>query len=88
MRALTILATLIVSLTSAMAAQVTYYDLPEGAYPHDVAPAPDGSVWYTGQAKGFLGRFDPKTNKNVQIPRAGRCTAWRDRRSGWRSVGD
>ncbi|MGB8487828.1 MAG: hypothetical protein WCD67_16305, partial [Xanthobacteraceae bacterium] len=68
MRALTILATLIVSLPPAMAAQVTYYDLPEGAYPHDVAPAPDGSVWYTGQAKGFLGRFDPKTNKNVQIP--------------------
>jgi streptogramin lyase len=44
MRALTILATLIVSLPPAMAAQVTYYDLPEGAYPHDVAPAPDGSV--------------------------------------------
>jgi virginiamycin B lyase len=68
MRALTVLVALAFGSPSALAAQVTYYDLPEGAYPHDVAPAPDGSVWYTGQAKGFLGRFDPKTGKNAQIP--------------------
>ena len=54
--------------TSAQAAQVTYYDLPQGAYPHDVAPAPDGTVWYTGQRKGYLGRFDPKTGKHEEIP--------------------
>jgi len=59
-----------VALTSqvALAAQATYYPLPSGSYPHDVAPAPDGAVWYTGQRKGFLGRFDPKSGKNEEIP--------------------
>ena len=54
--------------TSAFAAQATYYQLPPDAYPHDVAPAPDGTVWYSGQQRGFLGRFDPKTGKNEEIP--------------------
>ena len=27
---------------------------------HDVAPAPDGGVWFTAQASGHLGWFDPK----------------------------
>lgn len=40
---------------------VQYYNLPSGDHPHDVAPAPDGTVWYTGQHKGVLGRLDPKT---------------------------
>ena len=40
----------------------------EGAHPHDVAPAPDGIVYYTGQAKGYLGRLDPKTGKDENIP--------------------
>src|SRR5262249_24796013 len=53
---------------SAFAAQATFYQLPPGAYPHDVAPAPDGAVWYSGQQKGILGRFDPKTGKNEEIP--------------------
>jgi virginiamycin B lyase len=52
----------------AFAAQATFYQLPPGAYPHDVAPAPDGTVWYSGQQKGILGRFDPKTGKNEEIP--------------------
>ena len=30
--------------TSAFAAQATFYQLPPGAYPHDVAPAADGTV--------------------------------------------
>jgi virginiamycin B lyase len=68
MRALTVLAALALTSSLATAAQVTYYDLPAGAYPHDVAPAPDGTVWYTGQHKGFLGRFDLKTGKNQEIP--------------------
>jgi virginiamycin B lyase len=29
--------------------------------PHDPALAPDGSLWYTGQAANKLGRLDPKT---------------------------
>jgi len=28
---------------------------------HDVAPAPDGGVWFTAQASGHLGWFDPTT---------------------------
>jgi virginiamycin B lyase len=54
--------------SAAQAAQATYYQLPAGSSPHDVAPAPDGTVWYTGQRKGFLGRFDPKTGSNEEIP--------------------
>src|SRR3954468_11996317 len=53
---------------AASAAQVTYYQLPSGAAPHDVAPASDGTVWYTGQRKGFLGRFDPKSGKHEELP--------------------
>ncbi|MGH8064883.1 MAG: virginiamycin B lyase family protein [Candidatus Entotheonellia bacterium] len=47
---------------------VRYYDVPKGARPHDVAPAPDGSVWYTAQRQGALGRLDPATGKTEQIP--------------------
>ncbi len=35
--------------------------LTPGARPHDPAVAPDGAVWYTGQANGTLGRIDPAT---------------------------
>jgi virginiamycin B lyase len=30
---------------------------------HDVAPAPDGGVWFSAQRSGHLGWFDPKTGK-------------------------
>ena len=40
--------------TSAIAAQATFYQLPPGDNPHDVAPASDGTVWYSGQQKGIL----------------------------------
>src|ERR1700682_5126516 len=53
---------------SARAAQVSYFPVPAGSHPHDVAPAPDGSVWYTGQRTGDLGRLDPKTGKVEIIP--------------------
>ena len=52
----------------APAAQVSYYDVPRGAHPHDVAPAPDGNVWYTAQHQGELGILDPKTGKVTHIP--------------------
>ena len=45
----------------AKAQDVSYYDVPKGDGPHDVAPAPDGTVWYTGQRAGVLGQLDPKT---------------------------
>jgi virginiamycin B lyase len=54
--------------TIAAAQEVRYYPVPRGASPHDVAPAPDGSVWYTAQRQGALGRLDPETGKSEQIP--------------------
>jgi virginiamycin B lyase len=56
------------SAPAAAAAQATFYQLPSGAYPHDVAPAADGTVWYSGQAKGILGHFDPRSGNNEEIP--------------------
>lgn len=53
---------------AANAAEATYYTLPVGAAPHDVAPAPDGTVWYTGQRQGYLGRIDPKTGQHEAVP--------------------
>ena len=43
------------------------YRVPAGSRPHDVAPAPDGTVWYTGQNVGELGRLDPRTGKVDRI---------------------
>jgi virginiamycin B lyase len=37
---------------------MTEYPVPAGSHPHDVAPAPDGTVWYTAQHSGALGRLD------------------------------
>lgn len=56
-----------VALNDAPAAQVAYYDVPRGAHPHDVAPAPDGTVWYTAQHQGAIGILDPKTGKTIQL---------------------
>ncbi|MDX1417197.1 MAG: hypothetical protein R3293_23525 [Candidatus Promineifilaceae bacterium] len=44
------------------------YDVPSGSHPHDVAPAPDGTVWYTAQHLGELGRLDPDTGATHHIP--------------------
>jgi virginiamycin B lyase len=38
-----------------------------GARPHDVAPAADGGVWYTGQRNGTLGWLDPATGEVREI---------------------
>jgi len=54
--------------TAAGAQEVRYYEVPDGAHPHDVAPAPDGTVWYTAQHQGALGRLDPRTGETRQIP--------------------
>lgn len=43
--------------------QIEEYDVPAGARPHDVAPAPDGTVWYTAQHQEALGRLDPATSE-------------------------
>jgi len=67
-RPLLVVAALTYSASTALSAQATYYQLPNGAYPHDVAPALDGGVWFTGQAQGFLGHFDPASGKLDKIP--------------------
>lgn len=56
------------AVVSATAEDVRYFAVPAGAGPHDVAPAPDGTVWYTAQRQGALGRLDPRTGRVEQIP--------------------
>lgn len=41
--------------------------VPVGSHPHDVAPAPDGTIWYTAQGSGELGQIDPITGKTHHI---------------------
>jgi virginiamycin B lyase len=61
------LAVVALGVHSAAATEVAYYDVARGSHPHDVAPAPDGKVWYTAQAQGALGILDPKTRKVTQV---------------------
>lgn len=48
--------------------RIQEYPVPGGSHPHDVAPAPDGTVWYTAQRRGELGRLDPVTGETYHIP--------------------
>ena len=64
-RARAAVAVMALGLNPAPAAQVAYFDVPEGAHPHDVAPALDGPVFYTAQSQGALGILDPKTGKAI-----------------------
>ena len=48
--------------------KIQEYPVPAGTHPHDVAPAPDGSVWYTAQFTAALGRLDPATGETHHIP--------------------
>jgi virginiamycin B lyase len=50
------------------AVRLQEYAVPDGSHPHDVAPAADGTVWYTAQATGRLGRLDPQTGRTTEIP--------------------
>ena len=47
---------------------VRVFDVPAGTRPHDVAPAPDGRIWYTAQRTGKLGILDPKTGAIEEVP--------------------
>lgn len=53
---------------SAPTAQLVEFDVPRGSHPHDVAPAVDGGVWYTGQRNGTLGLLDPVTGAVTEVP--------------------
>jgi virginiamycin B lyase len=48
--------------------QVQHYTVAAGSGPHDVAAAPDGTVWYTAQRAGALGILDPKTGRDEHVP--------------------
>jgi virginiamycin B lyase len=48
--------------------QLREYRVFHGAGPHDVAPAYDGTVWFTAQAAGELGRLDPRTGRSRRVP--------------------
>jgi virginiamycin B lyase len=61
-------AILVTGATGAPGLRVQEYRVPPGTHPHDVAPAPDGTVWYTAQHTGRLGRLDPRTGKTTEIP--------------------
>jgi virginiamycin B lyase len=48
-------------------ASVEEYDVPAGSHPHDVAVAEDGTVWYTAQGSGELGRLTPESGQIDEI---------------------
>jgi virginiamycin B lyase len=48
--------------------EIVEFPVPRGSRPHDVAPAPDGRVWYTAQGSGELGVLDPATGETRHIP--------------------
>jgi virginiamycin B lyase len=54
--------------TTAREPTLQEYDVPAGSHPHDVAAADDGTVWYTAQGSGELGRLDPATGEVTEIP--------------------
>src|SRR5438477_10582622 len=53
---------------AAPSAALQEFPVPRGSHPHDVAPAPDGTVWYTAQAAGKLGRLDPASGQIQELP--------------------
>jgi virginiamycin B lyase len=53
--------------TTAPAAALQEYDVPAGTHPHDVAVADDGTVWYTAQRTGKLGRLDPRNGRVDEV---------------------
>ena len=50
---------------------VVSHTLPSGSAPHDVAPAADGGVWYTGQGNGTLGWIAPNGGEVREITLGG-----------------
>lgn len=53
---------------AALAQEMEVYELPSGTRPHDVAPAPNGLVWYTAQNQGALGILDPRSGDVRHVP--------------------
>jgi virginiamycin B lyase len=53
--------------SGAPAGSVEEYDVPAGSHPHDVAVAGDGTVWYTAQGSGELGRLSPGSGRVDEV---------------------
>ena len=50
-------------------ASIKQWNVPTpGSRPHDPLAAKDGSIWWTGQLSGKLGRLDPKTGAIKEYP--------------------
>ena len=49
-------------------ARLERFAVPAGSGPHDVAVEAGGTVWYTAQRTGALGRLDPGTGATRDIP--------------------
>jgi virginiamycin B lyase len=62
-----VLAVLGAAESTAVAKDTQAFQLPDGAFPHDVAPAPDGKVWYSAQRNGALGILDPTTGQSREV---------------------
>jgi virginiamycin B lyase len=66
LKAVSLAAVLALSATAARAEYETkVFDV--GAYIHDIAPGPNGTVWWTAQRDGQLGILDPKTGENKMV---------------------
>ena len=58
------------------------FEVPRGAHPHDVAPAPDGTVWYTGAEPGRARHPRSEDRQgDADSARPGLGAAWRHRRA-------
>src|SRR5207253_3051928 len=51
--------------------EIREYPLPEGARPRRLAVAPDGSIYYSDYARGYLGHFAPTTGQVEEWPSPG-----------------
>ena len=70
-RLVTMLAGMLVMLAAGATAhakmEMRTFPVLAGAGAHDVYPAPDGTVWFTAQSAGKLGRLDPRSGKSDLI---------------------
>jgi len=67
MPALVLISVIPIALAGAAAAETRYFDVAGGSGPHDVAAAPGGPVYYTGQRNGTLGILDVASGKVEEV---------------------
>lgn len=52
----------------AVSGAIEKIDLPEGEGAHNLIVGSDGVVWYAGNRRGVIGRYDPSTEEIAEIP--------------------